>query len=73
MTQTPEMRALARWENEGGHTLPSHRRGTEASLKDPVCGMTVTEESPHRYDYHGRTYFFCSARCLALFAADPVK
>ena len=34
-------------------------------LKDPVCGMTVTEQSQHRAEHDGRPYYFCSAKCLA--------
>ncbi len=45
----------------------------ESPLKDPVCGMTVTEQSPHRHDYKERTYFFCSEKCRAKFSVDPVK
>ncbi len=43
------------------------------SLKDPVCGMTVTAQSPHRHAHEGRAYFFCSDKCRAKFAADPLK
>jgi Cu+-exporting ATPase len=42
-------------------------------LKDPVCGMTVRPESPHRLDYKGTTYYFCSASCRAKFEADPER
>jgi len=38
---------------------------------DPVCGMTVKPESPHRFDYHGVEYRFCSAKCAAKFQASP--
>jgi Cu+-exporting ATPase len=38
---------------------------------DPVCGMTVRPESPHRFVHEGTEYRFCSARCLARFQADP--
>jgi Cu+-exporting ATPase len=38
---------------------------------DPVCGMTVKPESPHRFEYHGTEYRFCSAKCLAKFQASP--
>ncbi len=44
-----------------------------AALKDPVCGMTVTEQSPHRLDHDGRPFYFCSAKCQAKFAADPAR
>jgi Cu+-exporting ATPase len=38
---------------------------------DPVCGMTVKPESPHRFEYRGVEYRFCSAKCLAKFEASP--
>ncbi len=44
-----------------------------SSLVDPVCGMTVTEQSPHRHEHAGRMYFFCAAKCRAKFAAEPAK
>ncbi len=40
-------------------------------MKDPVCGMTVKPESPHRSEYHGVEYHFCSAKCLTKFQAAP--
>jgi len=42
-----------------------------SSLKDPVCGMTVTAQSQHSYDYQDQTFYFCSARCKTAFAANP--
>ena len=44
-----------------------------AALKDPVCGMTVTEQSPHRAEHEGRPYYFCGARCRTRFIAEPAK
>jgi len=38
---------------------------------DPVCGMTVKPESPHRCEYRGAEYRFCSAKCLTKFQASP--
>ena len=38
---------------------------------DPVCGMTVSPDSPLRTDYKGTTYFFCAPGCLQRFTADP--
>jgi Cu+-exporting ATPase len=44
------------------------------SVLDPVCGMTVDpHKTPHRYQYQGRTYYFCSSGCRTKFAADPAK
>jgi Cu+-exporting ATPase len=42
-------------------------------LKDPVCGMTVTEQSPHQLAHEGRHYYFCSATCQGKFAANPLQ
>ena len=42
-----------------------------AALKDPVCGMTVTVNSPHVLQHAGGPVYFCSAGCKAKFAADP--
>ena len=39
--------------------------------KDPVCGMTVTDDSRFRHVHEERTYLFCSAKCLAKFQASP--
>ena len=41
-------------------------------LKDPVCGMTVTAESTNKLAHEGKPYYFCSAGCLAKFAAHPL-
>ena len=39
---------------------------------DPVCGMTVDVATARNVAAHeGRTYYFCSAGCLATFEADP--
>ncbi|WP_454912823.1 heavy metal translocating P-type ATPase [Variovorax gossypii] len=50
---------------------PSHE--TDAVLKDPVCGMTVTAQSPHVLQHEGEPVYFCSAGCKAKFEADPAK
>src|SRR5215207_7047355 len=47
--------------------------GDSVSLKDPVCGMTVTPRSPHRLEHEGKPIYFCSAGCKAKFAAEPAK
>ena len=44
-----------------------------AGLKDPVCGMSVTEQSPHHLDHDGHLYYFCSAKCQAKFDAEPAR
>ena len=38
---------------------------------DPVCGMRVVANPEKSTVYNGTTYYFCCARCLARFSADP--
>ena len=45
----------------------------KVGLKDPVCGMTVTSQSPHVFEYEGQPVYFCSAGCKGKFAANPAK
>ena len=41
---------------------------------DPVCHMTVTVADARFQTIHeGRTYYFCSAGCLASFQEDPAR
>jgi YHS domain-containing protein len=50
----------------------THRPSTvPKSLKDPVCGMPVTEKSWHKYEHDGRFYYFCSTHCKTMFSAKP--
>ncbi len=55
----------------GGAHDHAHLAGS-ASVRDPVCGMTVDPAtSKHRFDHLGKTFHFCSAGCRTKFAADP--
>ena len=38
---------------------------------DPVCGKKVRPDSEHYYEFHGRTYYFCSEECRKEFAYSP--
>jgi uncharacterized protein len=40
---------------------------------DPVCGMKVDRAKAVTKEFGGRTYYFCSSRCLHAFEADPEK
>ncbi|THD05690.1 copper-translocating P-type ATPase [Panacagrimonas perspica] len=40
-------------------------------LKDPVCGMSVTEQSPHVLQRDSKRVYFCSAVCKTKFVANP--
>jgi Cu+-exporting ATPase len=42
-----------------------------AGRKDPVCGMEVEEDTPHRISHEGQEYLFCNPRCLESFRKDP--
>ncbi len=46
---------------------------TSDALKDPVCGMEVTSQSPYRATYRGANYFFCSPKCQGKFDAEPAR
>jgi len=46
----------------------------QAMAKDPVCGMEVNEKTAKfRYEYGGKTYYFCCEHCLNQFKANPAK
>ncbi len=58
------------------HSEASSAGGEDAASregKDPVCGMRVTEASPHQCEHEGQTYRFCGAGCLRKFTADPAR
>ena len=39
---------------------------------DPVCKMRVLPDTAAaRYDYNGKTYYFCATRCMERFKANP--
>jgi len=48
-----------------------HGGASHVSVTDPVCGMTVTSDSPRRHEYDGEIYRFCSEHCLTRFRKDP--
>lgn len=55
------------------HGAAEGQQRAVAALKDPVCGMSVTEHSEHRHQYQGQTYYFCSSRCQDKFMNDPER
>ncbi|HQR98893.1 MULTISPECIES: heavy metal translocating P-type ATPase [unclassified Polaromonas] len=54
-----------------GHDHSRTHSDDPAGLRDPVCGMAVTTASGHQLEHEGRSWYFCSAACLAKFAAHP--
>ena len=56
-----------------GHGHTDHPAHGAATVRDPVCGMTVNPATgKHRFDHDGKTFHFCSAGCRTKFAADPL-
>ncbi|RZF24996.1 heavy metal translocating P-type ATPase [Paraburkholderia sp. UYCP14C] len=47
--------------------------GAGEPLRDPVCGMKVTNDSSFHCEHGGKEYYFCSDACLAKFQAVPEK
>jgi Cu+-exporting ATPase len=43
----------------------------QVTLRDPVCGMTVSDDGPLQFVYGGQEYRFCGQRCMDRFSADP--
>ncbi len=57
-----------------GHGSPTSAAPVDTTaLKDPVCGMTVTTQSPHHAEHEGLPFYFCSANCLTKFTAEPAR
>jgi heavy metal translocating P-type ATPase len=48
-----------------------HGAATTVALRDPVCGMTVKPDTPHRLIHKDEEVLFCSAGCKAKFVANP--
>lgn len=50
----------------------SREREMANTQKDPVCGMQVDEaQAAGKSEYHGQTYYFCSASCKTKFDQNP--
>lgn len=43
------------------------------ALKDPVCGMAVTDKSFHQSEHMGQRFYFCGTKCKAKFAAHALR
>jgi Cu+-exporting ATPase len=80
-TATPPIRKnhSAAQHSESGRSGESTDHPTRVADKsaqaqtDPVCGMTVTVNSPHVLQHEGNPVYFCSSGCKAKFAANPAK
>lgn len=47
------------------------RREVNTLVKDPVCGMDVSEETTLKTDHSGKTYYFCCETCKTAFEKTP--
>ena len=52
---------------------PPQRTSDQKHQTDPVCGMSVSSRSPHRFEHSGEDFRFCSAHCAQKFAAEPER
>ena len=59
--------------DQKNHNRDHMAQTTTDVLKDPVCDMTVTEESKYHEEFKGKTYFFCSDKCQSKFHTNPVQ
>jgi YHS domain-containing protein len=50
-----------------------HQPREYSILKDPVCGMTVTDKSFYHLVHQGQTHYFCDARCKLRFASYGLR
>ena len=51
--------------------LSANAADAAPALKDPVCGMAVTVQSPHVLHHEGQPVYFCSASCKEKFSRNP--
>ena len=55
-----------------GHQAIPSRAASQATEKDPVCGMDVDPNTArHRAEFEGKTYYFCAAGCRQKFLSHP--
>jgi Cu+-exporting ATPase len=69
---------LEKKEPQSGLMMFARKKPADETLspraKDPVCGMNVDpEKTSLRYDYQGKTYFFCCEHCLKKFRKEPER
>ena len=58
--------------SHGGHGHGhGHGGGGDKPHVDPVCGMSVGDDTEHRAEHDGRDYYFCSAGCRKKLLEDP--
>lgn len=68
---------MGRWQEEGenlktGERVQGHEIPGAVATRDPVCGMTVVDNSL-RFSVGGRTFSFCGEGCLRRFREDTER
>jgi len=58
---------------EGNGPPTVNHEALRDDARDPICGMRVTPDSPHRATRDGQTYLFCGPGCLRKFEAFPAE
>lgn len=53
------------------HHNHAQEQTDDHALKDPVCGMSVSEDSAHHFQHVGEKFYFCSAGCRGKFVDNP--
>jgi Cu+-exporting ATPase len=57
-----------------GNVGAFHSKEVRKMAIDPVCKMNVDENKEGaKYDYKGKTYYFCAVGCKDAFSKDPEK
>jgi Cu+-exporting ATPase len=57
----------------GHHATHGAGHQPDSGPIDPVCGMKVKLDAPHRAKHAGHDYRFCSAGCRTKFLAEPAR
>jgi YHS domain-containing protein len=62
-------------EHAEAHVHAEHAEKMENDTAvDPVCGMKIKKaDAKTKYEYNGKTYYFCMEGCKEKFVADPEK
>ena len=58
---------------EGNGPPTVNHEALRDDARDPICGMRVAPDTPHRATRDGQTYLFCGPGCLRKFEAFPAE
>ncbi|WP_082710280.1 heavy metal translocating P-type ATPase [Burkholderia sp. TSV86] len=79
-SSTDDMGSAGKRDTRTGHGGHAHQHGehrvpadTARALRDPVCGMNVTNASRFHTEHDGKPYYFCSNACVTKFKSAPEK